>query len=131
MLPWISIPTLCTGTNARKRLRMQCICFGLVVQSLTVQLFGKSLILCRGRIPDQHWEENSRPQDCRPWPPDPPSTFDPPLGVCLCCSCRWQIPDLAFPEPSSSLPLPAVLTAPIRLDVVAQVHSESFPIAIT
>lgn len=29
-------------------------------------------------------------------------------------------------ESSSSLPLPAVLTALIRLDVVAQVHSESF-----
>lgn len=29
------------------------------------------------------------------------------------------------PESSSSLPLPAVLTAPIRLDVVAQVHSQS------
>ena len=28
-------------------------------------------------------------------------------------------------EASSSLPLPAVLTAPIRLDVVAQVHSMS------
>lgn len=28
-----------------------------------------------------------------------------------------------YPEASSSLPLPAVLTAPIRLDVVQQVHS--------
>ena len=28
-------------------------------------------------------------------------------------------------DPSSSLPLPAVLTAPIRLDVVQQVHSAS------
>lgn len=32
---------------------------------------------------------------------------------------------IRFTEASSSLPLPAVLTAPIRLDVVAQVHSMS------
>ncbi len=32
--------------------------------------------------------------------------------------------NVSFLEASTSLPLPAVLTAPIRLDVVAQVHSE-------
>lgn len=34
-------------------------------------------------------------------------------------------------EASTSLPLPAVLTAPIRLDVVSQVHSERIPRLIT
>ena len=41
-----------------------------------------------------------------------------------CCHRRSQCRAHLTVEPSSSLPLPAVLTAPIRLDVVRQVHSK-------
>lgn len=41
----------------------------------------------------------------------------------LCTPCH-TIVHLAPTEASTSLPLPAVLTAPIRLDVVQQVHSQ-------
>jgi len=41
-----------------------------------------------------------------------------------CCRRHSQCRAHLTVEPSSSLPLPAVLTAPIRLDVVRQVHSK-------
>ena len=63
-------------------------------------------------------------QDYRQWPQDPQSTFVPLLAVCLFIIYIIYILPFIL-EASSSLPLPAVLTAPIRLDVVQQVHSKS------
>jgi len=64
-------------------------------------------------------------QDSTPWPQDPPYPSTPSLEVGLSLLLHLQSLLTPFTEASSSLPLPAVLTAPIRLDVVAQVHSMS------
>ncbi len=42
----------------------------------------------------------------------------------IVCIVELKLKIISTAEASSSLPLPAVLTAPIRLDVVQQVHSE-------
>ena len=61
----------------------------------------------------------------RLWPPVPPLAFVPRLEVCKLERSEGLKVDVVlwFLEASGSLPLPAVLTAPIRLDVVQQVHS--------
>lgn len=61
----------------------------------------------------------------RLWPPVPLLAFAPRPEVCVLGGVeRLQVNELLWSlEASGSLPLPAVLTAPIRLDVVQQVHS--------
>jgi hypothetical protein len=61
----------------------------------------------------------------RLWPPVPLSASVPRPEVCVLGAVdELQVNVvLWFLESSGSLPLPAVLTAPIRLDVVQQVHS--------
>ena len=61
----------------------------------------------------------------RLWPPVPLSASVPLPEVCTQDSGDESQVDVILwsLEASSSLPLPAVLTAPIRLDVVQQVHS--------
>lgn len=61
----------------------------------------------------------------RPWLPVPPSAFAPRQEVCTLNVVEGlEVNAMLLPlEASGSLPLPAVLTAPIRLDVVQQVHS--------
>ena len=64
----------------------------------------------------------------RLWPPVPPLAFVPRLEVCELERAEGLKVDVVlwFLEASGSLPLPAVLTAPIRLDVVQQVHSTRY-----
>jgi hypothetical protein len=61
----------------------------------------------------------------RPWLHVPPSASAPRQEVCVLDAVeelRINVASRSL-EASGSLPLPAVLTAPIRLDVVQQVHS--------
>jgi hypothetical protein len=78
--------------------------------------------------PDQTQDTQRRPTDPQGWPLVPRSTFAQHQAVIssflvLASPIHFTCPS----EASSSLPLPAVLTAPIRLDVVQQVHSAYKP----
>lgn len=62
-------------------------------------------------------------QDHKRWPLAQPSTSTLRLEVCSQLVCISMKLICCLGPSTSSLPLPAVLTAPIRLDVVQQVHS--------